>query len=55
MHVIGAGEVGYHVAERLSREQHDVVVVDVAATRLEHVESRLDVAVLRGAARARRR
>jgi len=46
--VIGAGEVGYHVAERLSREQHDVVVVDVAAARLEHVESHLDVAVLQG-------
>ena len=26
--VIGAGEVGYHIAERLSREGHDVVVIE---------------------------
>ena len=48
MIVVGAGEVGYHVAERLAKEQHDVVVVDVSADRLAHVESHLDVAVLEG-------
>ena len=26
--IIGAGEVGYHIASRLVRERHDVVVVD---------------------------
>ena len=26
--VIGAGEVGYHIAERLSRESHDIVVIE---------------------------
>jgi trk system potassium uptake protein TrkA len=31
--VVGAGEVGYHVAERLSNEKHDVVVVDVGRGR----------------------
>jgi trk system potassium uptake protein TrkA len=46
--VVGAGEVGYHVAERLAKEQHDVVVVDVSADRLGYVESHLDVAVLEG-------
>lgn len=46
--VVGAGEVGYHVAERLCREGHDVVVVDVAPERLEYVQSHLDVAVLQG-------
>lgn len=46
--VVGAGEVGYHVAERLCREGHDVVVVDVAPERLEYVQSHLDVAVLEG-------
>ena len=25
--VVGAGEVGYHVAERLANEKHDVVVM----------------------------
>ena len=46
--VVGAGEVGYHVADRLSKELHDVVVVDVRADRLEYVESHLDVAVVEG-------
>ncbi len=46
--IIGAGEVGYYVADRLSNEQHDVVVVDVDSDRLAYVETHLDVAVLEG-------
>lgn len=46
--VVGAGEVGFHVAERLSSQQHDVVVVDVDAHRLEYVSNHLDVAVVEG-------
>ena len=46
--IVGAGEVGYHVAERLAREHHDVVVVDVDPTRLAYVETHLDVGVLLG-------
>ena len=46
--VVGAGEVGYHVADKLSTEQHDVVVVDIAADRLDYVQSHLDVAVVEG-------
>ncbi|MCL7938210.1 MAG: Trk system potassium transporter TrkA [marine benthic group bacterium] len=46
--IVGAGEVGYHVAERLSKEQHDVVVVDVDRDRLDYVETHIDVAVVEG-------
>lgn len=46
--IVGAGEVGYHVADRLSKEQHDVVVIDVDRNRLDYVESHLDVAVVEG-------
>ena len=46
--VVGAGEVGYHVAERLTNERHDVVVVDVDPDRLDYVSSHLDVAVIVG-------
>ncbi len=46
--VVGAGEVGYHVAERLSTEKHDVVVVDVRPERLEYVQAHIDVAVIEG-------
>lgn len=46
--VVGAGEVGYHVAERLSKGGQDVVVVDVRPERLDYVQSHLDVAVVEG-------
>lgn len=46
--IVGAGEVGYHVAERLANELHDVVVVDVDQDRLDYVESHIDVAVVEG-------
>jgi len=46
--VVGAGEVGYHVADRLASQQHDVVIVDVDADRLEYIANHLDVAVVEG-------
>lgn len=46
--VAGAGEVGFHVAERLSKEGHDVVVVDVRPERLDYVQTHLDVATVEG-------
>lgn len=46
--IVGAGEVGTYVAERLSKEKHDVVVVDVDPDRLDYVESHMDVAVVEG-------
>ena len=46
--IVGAGEVGYHVAERLVEEQHDVVVVDVDGNRLEYVQTHVDAAVVEG-------
>lgn len=50
MHVIvvGAGEVGLHVAERLSREGHDVALVDRSAQRIAEAEERLDVQTVLG-------
>jgi trk system potassium uptake protein TrkA len=26
--IVGAGEVGYHLAEVLSQEKHDIVIID---------------------------
>jgi len=46
--VVGAGEVGSYVAERLSREGHDVAVIERDAAVLREVEERLDVLALRG-------
>ena len=52
MHVIvcGAGEVGVHIADRLSREGHDVVLVDRSAQRIAEAEERLDVQTVVGSA-----
>ena len=41
--VVGAGKLGYSIAELLSNEQFDVVVVDQNETRLEAANNTLDV------------
>ncbi len=50
MHVIvvGAGEVGTYVAGRLSREGHDVSVVELDANRLRQLNAELDVLTVQG-------
>jgi len=50
MHVIvfGAGEVGVHIADRLSREGHDVALIDRDAQRISQAEERLDVQFIVG-------
>ncbi len=46
--IIGAGEVGYHIASRLIRERHDIVVIDQSAELVERVQEELDVMAYRG-------
>ena len=46
--VVGAGEVGSHVADRLSREGHDVVVVETNDARRRQIEDELDVLCVAG-------
>ena len=50
MHVIivGAGEVGCNTAEILSREGHDVVVIEADNHKLAHVESLGDIMTIEG-------
>ncbi len=45
--IIGAGEVGYHLASRLSIENHDVVVIDRDLEAIRRVEA-LDVQAIQG-------
>lgn len=47
--IIGAGEVGFHTALRLSGEKHEVVVVDRSPARIREVAERMDVQTLVGA------
>ena len=46
--IIGAGEVGYHIASRLNQEQHDIVVVDREAEVVERIQEELDVIAIQG-------
>jgi len=46
--IVGAGEVGFHLAERLSQENQDVVLVDMDPDRAERASELLDVMTVVG-------
>ncbi|MEE2788770.1 MAG: Trk system potassium transporter TrkA [Myxococcota bacterium] len=46
--IIGAGVVGFNIAERLSQEGHDVTVVESNSRALDRIKEHLDVRGLRG-------
>ena len=46
--VVGAGEVGYHLAQRLSEEHQDVVVIEADPEQAEHAAQQLDVQTVVG-------
>ncbi len=46
--VIGAGEVGFHLARSLSGEGHEVTVIEIDAAKRERIEEELDVEVVAG-------
>jgi len=46
--VVGSGEVGFHIADRLSREGHDVTVIEKAAERERELRDKLNARIIRG-------
>ncbi len=46
--ILGAGEVGFHIAMRLATEGHDVTVVDSDKTRIQRVSDTMDVRTVVG-------
>jgi trk system potassium uptake protein TrkA len=46
--IVGAGAVGYHIAERLSRERHDVTVIEKDARYARQLNNKLNALVLEG-------
>ena len=46
--IIGAGKIGYNIAQTLSQEGHDVIVVEQDEDRKQIVEDNLDVQVMLG-------
>lgn len=48
--IIGAGKVGFSMAEMLSEENHDVVVIEQSPERQQILEDTLDIQVINGSA-----
>lgn len=48
--IAGAGDVGFHLAKLLAYEEHDIVIIDLDADRLEYTANHLDVGTIRGSA-----
>ena len=46
--IVGAGEVGFHIADRLSREGHAVTLIEKNPQRVAEVTKRLDAMVIAG-------
>lgn len=46
--IVGAGAVGYHLAERLSQENQDVVVIEHDSRKAEQIGDQLDVLAIAG-------
>lgn len=44
--ILGAGEVGYYLAERLSQEEHDVSVIDYDPVAIERITTNLDLVAI---------
>ncbi|EFK06091.1 putative potassium transporter peripheral membrane component [delta proteobacterium NaphS2] len=46
--IVGAGEVGFHIAQRLSEENQDVVLIDKEPEQIKRVSDNLDVQAFLG-------
>jgi trk system potassium uptake protein TrkA len=46
--IVGAGEVGFHIAQRLSEENHDVVLIDKDPEKVRRITEDLDVQAILG-------
>ncbi|HSF19031.1 MAG TPA: Trk system potassium transporter TrkA [Vicinamibacteria bacterium] len=46
--ILGAGEVGFHIASSLVHEGHDLVVIEQDAERVQRLQSELDVMAVHG-------
>lgn len=52
--ILGGGEVGFHLAGELAKENHDVVVVEKNPERLQRIAKSLDVMAIEGDATSQR-
>ena len=46
--IVGAGDVGFHIAQKLSEENHDVALIDKDANHIKRVGETLDAQTFLG-------
>ena len=46
--IIGAGEVGFNLAKSLSKENHDITVIDIDPNKCQKVTNHVDAKVIEG-------
>ena len=46
--ISGAGDVGFHLANLLAIEEHEIVVIDLSGSKLEYISQHLDVGTIKG-------
>ena len=46
--IVGAGEVGFHAAQRLSSENQDVVLIDKDPEKIKRITENLDIQAILG-------
>lgn len=46
--IVGAGAVGFHLAQKLSDEAHEVTLIDNDPAKVQHAQDNLDAMVIRG-------
>ena len=46
--ITGGGEVGFHLGSLLTKEGHDITIVDIDDDRLDYASNHLDVAIYKG-------
>jgi trk system potassium uptake protein TrkA len=46
--IIGAGDVGFNIAQRLSEENHDVVVIEKDPVKIRSIQNAIDVQAIEG-------
>jgi len=46
--VIGAGEVGFNLAKSLSKEDHDITVIDISEEKCSRIKNTIDAKVIEG-------
>ena len=46
--IIGAGEVGFNLAKSLSKEDHDITVIDIDPVKCQKITNHIDAKVIEG-------